>query len=369
MTKLTIPVQVVNPATILSATTVKQGKEKTLSQRYCKILPKPINLPNQESGSPFIANCVAGIATRNAETQTLKQKCFRDSSTQTMHDSSTCMNDEMLSNTGNRLSNASVGTQANKHLLNSVSMIDFSGQVMVPDMDGNISQSSSIGIQNDHLFIPNHASLGIQGDTTCFSLSSQTLLTGSNLQITDPRFLSTSETQTQDFSQVELEDNASQTSISVFGFDPSISTDCGTQTQTQKIFDELWSQADVELTESQTQTWLSSLMPTESEITNQNHILSNRTTLEDLVNIQTQTSSMSNSMAFDAGLTNTETQTIPEAFAANSWAFDQINRQTQMTQTATEDVMLNQLMDTYTQTFLDDVDVSVFSSVQTQTQT
>jgi hypothetical protein len=378
------PVFQTKPTTTLSATAaINQGDKTPIqSQRYCKILPKPLNLLKSQylSHAYCLSRSLAGYngvisdaTKKDAETQTLRRKTsktsFKTSSTQTMFDISTCINSDMIS-AANDINYSSVGTQVNKTVLNSVStMMDFGSQVMVPDICGSIAQSSSIGTQHDNHLFMNHSSLDVPEDTACFSLSSQTMLTGNDLQIADPRFLSSSETQTQDFDQVSLEDNAAQTLISILDFDPSCSTDCGTQTQTQRMIDEILSQSsDVELTESQTQTWLSSLMPLESEMTNPNHDLNSRTTLEDLVNIETQTPVMMNDLPFDVGLINTETQTIPEPFANNSWAFEPINTQTQMTQTAADGDMYSQLMDTYTQTFLGDIhDVSVLSSVQTQT--
>jgi len=192
------------------------------------------------------------------------------------------------------LTSSSVGVQA--HSDSAVSaMMDFNSLVMLSKVCEQAPQSSSVGTQHD-------------GPVYVETLDSSSCYNTHNLlTLPNTPYFNTSETQTSDFTNVSFEDNAAQTLISVLDMD-ACSADCGTQTQ--MMLDSLCSGIDVELTESQTQTWLSSLMPHDSLI--DDNVFASRTALDVLVNTETQTAI--NDIPFDVGLINSETQTISEPF-------------------------------------------------------
>lgn len=260
-------------------------------RKYCNILPKPTKDTINTPPPPPITKI-------DAETQTntcsLSEINIQAAATTQTFGVQSCISNNILET----MNHSSVGTQVKTPTVST--MMDFGSQVMLSSVCEQVPNSLSVGTQHD-----GPVYIETLENPPCFS--TQTLLT-----LPTPPYLNTSETQTQDFSHVSLEDNEAQTLISILDMDPSCSTDCGTQTQ--RMFDEILSQTDdVELTESQTQTWLSSMIPQDPLMVN--NVFGNRTTLEYLVNTETQT--VMNDIGFDVGLINSETQTIPESFVHN----------------------------------------------------
>ena len=140
-------------------------------------------------------------------------------------------------------------------------------------------------------------------DPVCFNTHTQTLLTSSDMQTSqDIRPLSSIQTQTQGVDSIALEDNETQTLISVLGLDSANSTESGTQTQS--LLDDIFGAGpDVELTDTQTQTWLDDLVGCSS--------VADSDFVDDLVNMHTQTALvMADFSEFsDDSFVNSQTQT------------------------------------------------------------
>ena len=146
-------------------------------------------------------------------------------------------------------------------------------------------------------------------DPLCLNIQTQTNLTSTDLALSDLRPLSSTQTQTCGLEQVPLEDNETQTLISLLGIDANSSIDSGTQTHT--LLDDLFDTQDIELTESQTQTWFTDFSSiTSPGLDNSgNEFVYN----DDLVDIHTQTSivmSDFSELADDTEFASSQTQTL-----------------------------------------------------------
>lgn len=152
----------------------------------------------------------------------------------------------------------------------------------------------------------------------------QTTLHGTH----DLRPLSSTQTQTCNLEQVPLEDNETQTLISLLGIDSCSSMDSGTQTQ--NFLEDLFDTQDIELTESQTQTWFSSLPLTSPGLDNSGNEFVYKT-LDDLVDIHTQTSivmSDFSELAEDTVFASSHTQTLQSDFGSSSFLSSSVQTDT-----------------------------------------
>lgn len=155
-------------------------------------------------------------------------------------------------------------------------------------------------------------------DPLCLNIQTQTNLTSTDLALCDFRPLNSAQTQTCFMEQVPLEDNETQTLISLLGIDATSSMDSGTQTQS--LLDDLFDTQDIELTESQTQTWFNDYSFTSPGLDNSGNEFVYKT-LDDLVDIHTQTSiAMSDfsELADDTEFANSQTQTLQSDFSCSS---------------------------------------------------
>lgn len=156
-------------------------------------------------------------------------------------------------------------------------------------------------------------------DPLCLNIQTQTNITSSDFGLCDLRPLTSSQTQTSGLEQVPLEDNETQTLISLLGIDANSSIDSGTQTQ--NLLNDLFDSQDIELTESQTQTWFNDYSTVTSpalENSGQEFVYK---TLEDLVDIHTQTSIVMSDfteLADDTVLANSQTQTLQSDLGCSS---------------------------------------------------
>lgn len=156
-------------------------------------------------------------------------------------------------------------------------------------------------------------------DPLCLNIQTQTNITSSDFGLCDLRPLTSSQTQTSGLEQVPLEDNETQTLISLLGIDANSSIDSGTQTQ--NLLHDLFDSQDIELTESQTQTWFNDYSTVTSpalENSGQEFVYK---TLEDLVDIHTQTSIVMSDfteLADDTVLANSQTQTLQSDLGCSS---------------------------------------------------
>ena len=158
--------------------------------------------------------------------------------------------------------------------------------------------------------------------------------TQTNITSTDDlRPLSIAQTQTSSLEQVPLEDNETQTLISFLDIDSASSMDSGTQTH--NFLDDLFGAQDIELTESQTQTWFSDFSITSPGLDNGGNDFVYKT-LDDLVDIHTQTSIVMSDfgeLAEDTAFTNSQTQTLQSDYNGSSFLSSSIQTGAQMTQT------------------------------------
>ena len=156
-------------------------------------------------------------------------------------------------------------------------------------------------------------------DPLCLNIQTQTNLTSTDIGHCDLRPLTTSQTQTSGLEQVPLEDNETQTLISLLGIDTTNSIDSGTQTQ--NLLDDFFDTQDIELTESQTQTWFNDYSTVTSPgLENSGHEFVYKT-IDDLVDIHTQTSIVMSDfteLADDTVLANSQTQTLQSDFGCSS---------------------------------------------------
>ena len=165
-------------------------------------------------------------------------------------------------------------------------------------------------------------------DPLCLNNQTQTNLTTTD----DLRPLSSAQTQTCGLEQVPLEDNTTQTLISLLGIDSTSSIDSGTQTQ--NFLDDLFCGQDIELTESQTQTWFSDFSITSPGLDNSGNDFVYKT-LDDLVDIHTQTSivmSDFSELAEDTAFANSQTQTLQSDFGGCSFLSSSVQTDTQWAQ-------------------------------------
>ncbi|XP_048576819.1 ATM interactor isoform X2 [Nematostella vectensis] len=370
--------------------------EQDANKKYFTILPKPVVLHSSGVLSPelctqntvFVEPVVKSIA-RDSQTQTdfpsvfkRKQRKPRLKSTSSQTDypkdsNSFDMQTQVVTNIAN-LAQSSVGTQVNNSATSNVStMLDFACGTEPQFFELCTANSqASIGTQLDgNTFMTSSefekAIASFNNSSFLLSSQTQTHLKSADLPDTNSRFLSSSQTQTHMIEQVPCEDNAAQTLISVLDFDPGYSTDCGTQTQ--RIIDEILEQtSDVELTESQTQTWLTGWLTEGANDVQSSTNYSERNSLDDFVDIHTQTPMMEPGFpgsSYDVSLSSAETQTLPELFGDHPWGALSINTQTQMTQTGFLDGIGDSglLTDTHTQTLFRDSAVLPLCTVQTQT--
>ena len=169
-------------------------------------------------------------------------------------------------------------------------------------------------------------------DPLCLNNQTQTHFTSTD----DPRPLNSTQTQTCGLEQVPLEDNETQTFISLLGIDTTSSIDSGTQTQ--NFLDDLFGAQDIELTESQTQTWFPDYSITSPGLDNSGHDFVYKT-FDDLVDIHTQTSivmSDFSELAEDTAFANSQTQTLQSDFGGSSFLSSSVQTDTgwaQMMQT------------------------------------
>lgn len=147
-------------------------------------------------------------------------------------------------------------------------------------------------------------------DPLCLNNQTQTNLTNAD----ERRPLNSTQTQTCGLEQVPLEDNETQTLISLLGIDTANSIDSGTQTQ--HFLDDLFCAQDIELTESQTQTWFSDYPLTSPGLDSSGSDFVYKA-LDDLVDIHTQTSivmSDFSELSGDTVFANSQTQTLQSDF-------------------------------------------------------
>ncbi|KAJ7337104.1 hypothetical protein OS493_009956 [Desmophyllum pertusum] len=133
-----------------------------------------------------------------------------------------------------------------------------------------------------------------------------------------------------------LEDNETQTLISLLGIDTTSSIDSGTQTQ--NLLDDLFDTQDIELTESQTQTWFNDFSLTSPGLDNSGEFVYK--TLDDLVDIHTQTSivmSDFSELADDTAFANSQTQTLQSDFGFSSLLSSSVQTDTHWAQVSQTD--------------------------------
>ena len=169
-------------------------------------------------------------------------------------------------------------------------------------------------------------------DPLCLNIQTQTNLTSTDLALCDLRPLNSAQTQTCGLEQVPLEDNETQTLISLLGIDTTSSMDSGTQTQ--NLLDDLFDTQDIELTESQTQTWFTDFSITSPGLDDSGNEFVYKT-LDDLVDIHTQTSlvmSDFSELADDTEFANSQTQTLQSDFSCSSLLSSSVQTDTHWTQ-------------------------------------
>jgi len=208
-------------------------------------------------------------------------------------------------------------------------------------------------------------------DPLCLNIQTQTNLTSTDLALSDLRPLSSAQTQTCGLEQVPLEDNETQTLISLLGIDANSSIDSGTQTHT--LLDDLFDTQDIELTESQTQTWFTDFSSiTSPGLDNSgNEFVYN----DDLVDIHTQTSivmSDFSELADDTEFASSQTQTLQSDFVCSSLLSSSVQTDTHWAQvTQTDEQFRNGSVtstSSQTQTRQSILDQTcIVSSVETQT--
>ena len=208
-------------------------------------------------------------------------------------------------------------------------------------------------------------------DPLCLNIQTQTNLTSTDLTLSDLRPLSSTQTQTCGLEQVPLEDNETQTLISLLGIDANSSIDSGTQTHT--LLDDLFDTQDIELTESQTQTWFTGFSSiTSPGLDNSgNEFVYN----DDLVDIHTQTSivmSDFSELTDDTEFASSQTQTLQSDFVCSSLLSSSVQTDTHWAQvTQTDEQFRNGSVtstSSQTQTHQSILDQGcIVSSVETQT--
>ena len=356
-------------------TSAKKSRQTCQSSKHCFILPK------LDPASGFEVNAAARKVTKSVQTQTLlgvhsmhtqtprlaiavDQGC--DTYTQTPLP--TVNQPFQFSNSGGHLqigfNQASVGTQVamlasqcdfgvgtdNSFLAqlgcfaNDTTRQPFEFSANMPQADQVqrlLPISSFVTRQERSSFVSTNENsmqtLAI--DPLCLNNQTQTNFdSGSDL-----RPLSSAQTQTCGLEQVPLEDNETQTLISLLGIDSSSSIDSGTQTQ--NFLDDLFGTQDIELTESQTQTWFSGYPITSPGLDNSGNDFVYKT-LDDLVDIHTQTSlvmsDFSELAAEDTAFANSQTQTLQSDFDGSSFLSSSVQTDNKRCQTQTQQHAYNQ---------------------------
>ena len=208
-------------------------------------------------------------------------------------------------------------------------------------------------------------------DPLCLNIQTQTNLTSTDLALSDLRPLSSAQTQTCGLEQVPLEDNETQTLISLLGIDANSSIDSGTQTHT--LLDDLFDTQDIELTESQTQTWFadfSSITSPGLDNSGNEFVYS-----DDLVDIHTQTAivmSDFSELADDTEFASSQTQTLQSDFVCSSLLSSSVQTDSHWAEvTQTDEQFRNESVtstSSQTQTHQNILDQGcIVSSVETQT--
>ena len=352
----TVALVVVTPSPPVSQpvqkTCAKKSRQSQRSSKHCFILPK------LDPSAGFEVNAASKKATKSVQTQTplgvqsmytqtpreviaVDQGC--DTYTQTPLP--TASQQFQFSNSGGNLqigfNQASVGTQ----VAMLASQCDFGvgtddsflAQLgcFAGDTTGQPFQFSATIPQANQVqrLLPNISSFATRQERSSFvstnensmqTLAIDPLCLNNQTQTSfdcanDLRALSSAQTQTCGLEQVPLEDNETQTLISLLGIDSSSSIDSGTQTQ--NFLDDLFGTQDIELTESQTQTWFSGYPITSPGLDNSGNDFVYKT-LDDLVDIHTQTSivmSDFSELAEDTVFANSQTQTLQSDFGGSSF--------------------------------------------------
>ena len=192
------------------------------------------------------------------------------------------------------------------------------------------------------------------------------------IDTSDIRPLSSTQTQTNNLELVPHEDNETQTLVSLLGMDSVSSMDSGTQTQ--NFLDDLFDAQDIELTESQTQTWFPSYRVTSPSLDNGVNDFVYKT-FDDLVDIHTQTSivmSDFSELTEDTMFANshTQTETLQSDFDDSSILSSSVQTDThwaQMTQLSNGQFRSGSLTSTSCQTYTQDAQTCSVSSSETQT--
>ena len=192
------------------------------------------------------------------------------------------------------------------------------------------------------------------------------------IDTSDIRPLSSTQTQTNNLELVPHEDNETQTLVSLLGMDSVSSMDSGTQTQ--HFLDDLFDAQDIELTESQTQTWFPSYRVTSPSLDNGVNDFVYKP-FDDLVDIHTQTSivmSDFSELTEDTVFANshTQTETLQSDFDDSSILSSSVQTDThwgQMTQLSNGQFRSGSLTSTSCQTYTQDAQTCSVSSSETQT--
>lgn len=390
----------------------KKGGQCPSRTKLCPILPKPGPAIPLEAGKSLISTAKKQVFTKSVETQTpfdvhsmhtqtpshstnAEHAC--DSYTQTPPP--TTSRQFQFNNDGGSLgigfnNQASVGTQVAmlaNHSDFGVSTDDsFLAQLGCFTASGarqpfGLPQATQVqrlppissfvtGQQRPGFVTTNENSMQtLDIDPLCLNIQTQTNLTSTDLALCDLRPLSSAQTQTCGLEQVPLEDNETQTLISLLGIDATSSIDSGTQTQT--LLDDLFDTQDIELTESQTQTWFTDFSSiTSPGLDNSGNEFVYKA-LDDLVDIHTQTSivmSDFSELADDTEFASSQTQTLRSDFVCSSLLSSSVQTDTRWAQvTQTDEQFRSESVtstSSQTQTHQSNLDQScVVSSVETQT--
>ncbi|XP_068721216.1 ATM interactor-like [Montipora capricornis] len=331
----------------IESTKGKKDKQCQPSQKHRLILPK------LDPSTGFVVNTAPRRGTKSVQTQTLSlvhsmhtqtprhQTSLdqgHDSFTQTLPTCTPASQQFPLSNGGSGnfqicFNQSSVGTQV--ALL--ASQCDFgvgTDDSFLAQLSGFNSDTTTqpFGFQANmpqavqaQQFLPLSSFVQRQDKSSFVSTNDNSMqtLAGDQTQTKlintcDLRALSSTQTQTSQLEQVPLEDNETQTLISLLGIDSVSSMDSGTQTQ--NFLDDLFDAQDIELTESQTQTWFPSYHVTSPGLDNGVDDFVYKT-FDDLVDMHTQTSivmSDFSELTEDIVLANSHTQTLQSDFVDSS---------------------------------------------------
>ncbi|KAL9975719.1 hypothetical protein ACROYT_G012911 [Oculina patagonica] len=391
----------------------KKGGQFLSSTRLCPILPKPGPATALEASQSFCNTVRKQADTKSVQTQTpfdvhsmhtqtsghstnAEQAC--DSCTQTPPP--TASGQFQFSNDGGSLgigfnNQASVGTQVamladqcdfgvgtDDSFLAQLGCFTGSGASQPFELSERMPQTTPVqhlapmnsfvmGQQRSSFVSTNENSMQtLDIDPMCLNTQTQTNLTSTDLALCDLRPLNSAQTQTYGLEQVPLEDNETQTLISLLGIDTTSSIDSGTQTQ--NFLGDLFDTQDIELTESQTQTWFSDYSITSPGLDNSGNEFVYKT-LDDFVDIHTQTSivmSDFSELADDTEFANSQTQTLQSDFGCSSLLSSSVQTDTHWSQvTETDGQFRCGSANSQTQTLQSDFGCSslLSSSVQTDT--